>query len=309
MTLRVEGLGKRYVSGTWGLRGFSMAPEPGVVAIVGPAGAGKSTLLRMLATVTPPTEGSIAWDGVDVGQRPVPYRRALGYLPQHLGAYDGVSGRAFLRYIAALKGLRGSRAKARVHELLDALDLGAFAAGKMGGYPHAVRWRVGLAQALLSDPALLLVDEAGSSLGVEERAVLYALIGEAAKGRIAVLATERAADIAGMASQVGLLNQGHLVSVGTDSEGGGSVYNTVDDLVRTIRSRVWSVTVDQNALVELRRTHLFSDVAREEGLIRVRILSTARPHPQAVLVEPTLADACAYHIHHDATSPGRDATS
>ena len=309
MTLRVEGLGKRYVSGTWGVRGLSMAPEPGVVAIVGPAGAGKSTLLRMLATVTPPTEGSIAWDGIDVGQRPVPYRRALGYLPQHLGAYDGISGRAFLRYIAALKGLRGSRAKTRAHELLDALDLGAFADSKMGGYPHAVRWRVGLAQALLNDPALLLVDEAGSSLGEEERAVLYALIGASTKGRTTIVTVERAADIAGMASQVGLLNEGHLVSLRADSEGGRSVYNTVDDLVRTIRSRVWSVTVDQNALVELRRTYLFSHVAREDGLIRLRILSTARPHPQAVLVEPTLADACTYHIHRDATSPGRDAPS
>ncbi|MFN2231778.1 MAG: ATP-binding cassette domain-containing protein [Anaerolineae bacterium] len=302
MTLRVEGLGKRYKNGTWGLRGFSMWPQPGVLAIIGPAGAGKSTLLRMLATVTPPTEGTISWEGIDVGPRPARYRRVLGYLPQHLGTYEGVSGRAFMRYIAALKGLPRRSAVVRVDELLDILDLSAFADRKMGGYPHTIRWRVGLAQALLNDPPLLLVDEAGSSLDEDERGAFYALVGELSQGRTTIVATDRAADVARIAARVGLLSQGRLVRLDAAEGGGALAYHTVDDLIHSMCGRVWSVTVDQNTLVELRRTCLFSDVAREDGLVRLRILAAARPHPQAVAVEPTLADACAYHIHRDGTS-------
>jgi ABC-2 type transport system ATP-binding protein len=304
--VRVEGLGKRYPSGTWGLRDFHIAPEPGVTAIVGPTGAGKSTLMRMLATVTPPTEGRIVWEGVDVGRHPNSYRRALGYLPEQFGAYDGISGRALLRYIAALKGLERRRAAARVEELLDMLDLCALADERMGGYLHAARWRVGLAQALLNDPALLFVDGAGSALDEEERAALYALIGQAAKGRTAIVATERAGDIAGIATRVGLLSEGHLEPVRAEGGGSEAAYHTADDLIRTVCGRVWSVTVDQNAYVALRRTCLLSDVAREEGGVRLRILSEARPDPQAVPAAPTLGDACAYHIHRNAASRGPD---
>lgn len=304
MSLRVEGLGKRYKGGAWGLRGFSIAPEQGVTAIIGPAGAGKSTLLRMLATVTPPTKGTISWEGIDVRQHLMRYRRAIGYLPQHLGAYDGISGRAFLRYIAALKGLPARSAVARVDELLQVLDLGAFADRKMGGYPHEVHWRIGLAQALLNDPALLLVDEAGSSLDKDGRTAVYALVGELSQGRTTIVATDRAADVAGIAAQIGLLSRGHLIRLDTASGGTAPAYHTADELIRTVRGQVWSVTVDQNAFVELRRTCLFSDVAREDGLIRLRILAAVRPHPQAVSADPTLADACAYHIHRDGTDPG-----
>lgn len=302
--LRVERLGKRYWSGTWGLREFHMASEVGVTAIVGPAGAGKSTLLRMLATVTPPTEGAIAWEGVDVSKRPNAYRRALGYVPEQLGTYDGISGRAFLRYIAALKGLVGKGAAARVDEVLDWSELGDIADERMGGYSHAARWRVGLAQALLADPAVLLVDEVGNSLDEEERAALYTLIGRMANGRIAVVATSRAADVAGIATWVGMLNEAHLVGVNAEGVSSGSAYCRPDDLVHTVVDRVWSVTVDQNSYVELRRTCLLSDVVREGGGTHLRILAEAPPHPQAVPAEPTLADACAYHIDRDAASLG-----
>ena len=105
---------------------------------------------------------------------------------------------------------------------------------------------------------------------------------------------------------MGLLNEGHLVRVNAESQGSGLAYPSVDDLVRTVRGRVWSVTVDPNAYVALRRTCLLSDVAREEGGVHLRILAEAPPHPQAVPVAPTLADACAYHLHRDATSRGRD---
>jgi ABC-type multidrug transport system ATPase subunit len=301
--LRAEGLGKRYRSGTWGLRGVHMVPETGVTAIVGPAGAGKSTLLRMLATVTPPTEGSITWRGTDVHRRLLPYRRALGYVPEQLGTYDRIPGRAFLRYIAALRGLRGSDAMGRVDQIIKALDLVPFAGERMGGYPHDARWRVGLAQALLGDPALLLIDGAGDSLDEQQRAALYARIGRLGQERITIVATERAADVAPIASRVGLLNDGHLVPLCSEALGGASYYHPVNDLVDTVRGCAWSVMVDQNEYVALRRTHLISDVAREEGGTRVRILSEVRPHAQAVRVAPTLADACAYHIHRDAANP------
>jgi ABC-type multidrug transport system ATPase subunit len=304
--LRVEKLGKRYRSGTWGLRGFQMVSGPGVTAIVGPPGSGKSTLLRMLATVTPPTEGSIAWGGVDVTQRPIPYRRSLGYLPERLGTYDGISGRVFMRYIAALKGLGSEQAAARVDEVIDLFNLGSFADEKMGGYLHAICRRLGLAQALLNDPAVLLVDSGGGSLDEKERAALCALIGQVAAGRTAVVATEHADDVAGIAARVGLLNNGHLVPLDTESAGSEPGYHTVDELVQSVSGLVWLVTVDQNVYVELRRSYVLSDVSRGEDGLDLRILAEMRPHPEAIQAAPTLADACTYHIHRDAVRRGHD---
>jgi ABC-type multidrug transport system ATPase subunit len=295
MELRIDRLGKRYKGGEWGLRGLTLALDPGtVLGLVGPAGAGKTTLLRLLATVMPPTEGTIAWDGGDVVKRPGVLRQVLGYLPQYFGVYAGLSGRAFLRYLAALKGIPGRAGRSRVSELIGHLGLSEMADRAMGRYPNDARWRVGLGQALLNDPQLLLVDEPGMPLNAEERSRFYDLLGGFTGQRTVVVATDDVEDVASIATAIALLRGGRLLvpDVGT----GAQPCIAPDRLLGSVRDRVWSLTVSRDALVEVRREHLISQSEREGNQTRLRIVAVARPHPDAVSVDPTLRDAYAYHM-------------
>jgi ABC-2 type transport system ATP-binding protein len=295
MELLMDGLGKRYKSGAWGLRGLTLTLEPGtILGLIGPAGAGKTTLLRMLATVMPPTEGAITWDGVDVVKHPDALRPVLGYLPQYFGVYAALSGRVFLQYVAALKGVSGRAGRLRVAELIDRLGLSEIADQAMGRYPNGMRWRVGLAQALLNDPQLLLVDEPGLPLSLEERSRFCDLLGTLAGYRLVIVATDDVEDVAATAAAIALLKGGRLYV--PDIGPGSGPTTTPERLVGSVRSLVWSLTVSRDALVEVRRQHLISGSERQGNQTQLRIVSAVRPHPDAVLVEPTLQDAYTYHI-------------
>lgn len=295
MELCIDGLGKRYRSGEWGLRGLILTLEPGtVLGLVGPAGAGKTTLLRLLATVMPPTEGTITWDGEDVAKRPQALRQVLGYLPQFFGVYGGLSGRAFLRYVAALKDIPGQAARPRIAKLVDRMGLSRMADQPMSRYPNDKRWRVGLGQALLNDPALLLVDEPGMPLSAEERASFYDLLGGLTDCRTVIVATDDVEDVASIATTIALIRGGQLLV--PDLGPGSQPCVTPDRLLRSVEGQVWSLTVSRDLSVEIRREHLISRSERQGSQTRLWIVSAAQPNPDAVPVEPTLQDAYAYHV-------------
>ncbi len=294
MVLSVDRLGKRYRSGEWGLRGLSLTLEPGtVLGLVGPAGAGKTTFLRLLATVMPPTEGTITWDGEDVLKRPKALRQALGYLPQYFGVYAALSGQAFLRYVAALKGVPDRAARQRVAELVERLGLSEVAGQTMNHYSNDRRWRVGLGQALLNDPRLLLVDEPGMTLGPEERSSFYDLVGGFAAGRAVIVATDIVEDVASIATTIAMIKGGQLIV--PDIGAGAPPCVTPDLLLRSVRDRVWLLTVSRDVLVEVRRKHLISGSERQGSQTKLRIISAVRPHPDAVPGDPTLRDAYVCH--------------
>ena len=294
MGLAVKELSKRYPSGAWGLQATSFEWEQGVLGLVGPAGAGKTTLLRLVSTVMAPTHGSIHWNGRDACRDPVHLRRTLGYLPQHLGVYPQATAREFLHYMAALKGLRGRTRRSRVDRLIVQAGLLDAAHRKMGGYSSELRRRVGLAQALLNDPQLLLVDDPGAGLDLEERSAFCALIGASAARRLVIVATRDVKDVSPIASAIVLLTGGHVLRAAD-----GKVMCAPTDLLEMVRGMVWSVVVSADRMVEMKREHFISSVDRQPGRVCLHIIAAEQPVEDAVPVSPTLEDAYAYRIHRD----------
>src|SRR6516165_6243913 len=218
MQLVVEGVSKLYRSKVWGLRRFSLTLGPGVLGLLGPNGAGKSTLMRVLATVTRATEGRVLWNGTDVAGSPNPLRSVLGYLPQDFGIYPNLSALEFLEYLAAVKGVPADTARRRIAALLELVNLGDAARRPLGGYSGGMRQRVGIAQALLNDPQLLIVDEPTAGLDPEERVRFRNLLSELSGERIVILSTHIVSDVEAVATRIALINQGQLIVHGTPEE-------------------------------------------------------------------------------------------
>ena len=215
MKLTIEGVGKSYRGRVWALRDFSLELGPGVLGLLGPNGAGKSTLMRILATITRPSEGRVTWDGVDVATAPNGLRATLGYLPQDFGVYPNLSAVEFLEYMAAVKGLGGAATRRRIDELLQLVNLTEAARRPLGGYSGGMKQRVGIAQALLNDPGLLIVDEPTVGLDPEERVRFRSLLSDLSGERIVILSTHIVSDVEAVANDIGILNQGRLVQHGT----------------------------------------------------------------------------------------------
>jgi ABC-2 type transport system ATP-binding protein len=211
MELQIDALNKRH--GTiHAVRDFTLRLEPGILGLLGPNGAGKSTLMRMLATVTKPTSGTIRFNGSDIGKYPDELRRTLGYLPQDFGIYPHLSAIEFLEYIGALKGIPRRALRARINTLLDLLNLTYAGSRALGGFSGGMRQRVGIAQALLNEPRLLIVDEPTAGLDPEERVRLRTLLRDMAGDRIIIFSTHICSDVESIATRVVIVNHGTLLA-------------------------------------------------------------------------------------------------
>ena len=212
MKLSIEGVSKRYAGQRWGLRDMKLELLPGVVGLLGPNGAGKSTLMRILATVTRPTEGRVLWNGTDIAKSPDDLRNVLGYLPQDFGVYPHLTAMEFLEYLAAVKGLDAASAHKRIDELLAVVNLGEVRDRPLGGFSGGMKQRVGIAQALLNDPQLLIVDEPTAGLDPEERVRLRTLLAEMATDRIIIFSTHICSDVESIATRVAIVDHGMLLA-------------------------------------------------------------------------------------------------
>jgi ABC-type multidrug transport system ATPase subunit len=180
--------------------------------LLGPNGAGKSTLMRMLATVTRPTSGTIRFNGTDVAKSPDELRRTLGYLPQDFGVYPHLSATEFLEYIGALKGIDRRTLRLRIAVLLESLNLAHAGNRTLGGFSGGMRQRVGIAQALLNDPRLLIVDEPTAGLDPEERVRFRSLLRDMASERIIIFSTHICSDVESLATRVTIVSHGELLA-------------------------------------------------------------------------------------------------
>ncbi len=211
MELQIEGLNKHYRS-VHAVRDFTLDLGTGVLGLLGPNGAGKSTLMRMLATVTKPSSGTIRLDGVNVSTSPDALRRTLGYLPQDFGIYPHLSATEFLEYIGALKGVPRRSLRPRIEHLLEVLNLSDVRSRALGGFSGGMRQRVGIAQALLNDPRLLIVNEPTAGLDPEERVRLRTLLAEMASERIIIFSTHICSDVESIATRVAIVDHGTLLA-------------------------------------------------------------------------------------------------
>ncbi len=251
MKLTISGLGKRYRGGVWGLRGVDLELAPGVVGLLGPNGAGKSTLLRILATITRPTEGRVLWNGEDVVARPEPLRAVLGYLPQDFGVYPNLDAREFLVYVAAAKGLPSAVARQRTEALLDLVGLRDEARRPLGGFSGGMRQRVGIAQALLNDPRLLVVDEPTTGLDPEERVRFRNLLSDLSGERIVILSTHIVPDVESVATDLVAIDRGRLVE-----------HAPPERMLAEVEGRVWQWTVPSSELPGVRERYRVSGALR-----------------------------------------------
>jgi ABC-2 type transport system ATP-binding protein len=192
MTLDIQSLSHQYQGGKnakFAIESLSLQIEPGILGLLGPNGAGKSSLMRILATITQPTSGKVLWQGTDIVKSPQVLRRQLGYLPQYFGVYDQLSGIEFLQYMASLKGLDETLAKHRIEALLNKLNLTHTAHLPLKGYSGGMKQRIGIAQALLNDPKLLIIDEPTAGLDPHERTHFRQLLTELAVDRCIIFST------------------------------------------------------------------------------------------------------------------------
>ncbi len=282
MKLVIDNVSKSYKGKTWALRNFSLDLGPGVLGLLGPNGAGKTTLMSILATITRATEGSVTWNGVDLASHPDSLRSVLGYLPQDFGVYPNLNAVEFLEYLAAVKGLDGSAAKKRIDELLDLVNLSDVRKRPLGGFSGGMKQRVGIAQALLNDPQLLIVDEPTAGLDPEERVRFRNLLSDLSGERIVILSTHIVSDVEATATRIALISQGTLVTQASPEE-----------LLKQVEDKVWECIVPSADLTTAKQKYLISNTSRRSDGVHVRVL-TSEPPARAVPAMPNLEDAYLY---------------
>jgi ABC-2 type transport system ATP-binding protein len=291
--LSVENVTKVYPGGTRALNGVSFEARPGgVLGLLGPNGAGKSTLMRILATVTRPTTGRVVWNGADVTRRPNRVRRVLGYLPQDFGVYANLNVREFLRYMAAAKGVSAGTARLRIEELIDVVGLRDHERTPLGRYSGGMRQRVGFAQAIMSNPQLLIMDEPTVGLDPEERANVRELISELAAERVVLLSTHVVSDLEASAADIIFIHAGSIVA-----------HASPQRLIEQVEGKVWRVDVGADELPALQSRCQVSASVRTAAGFTARVLAAGPPDDRAQPVAANLEDAYLYQMAHVAAAP------
>ncbi|MFZ0800857.1 MAG: ABC transporter ATP-binding protein, partial [Terriglobales bacterium] len=266
MKLVIDKVSKRYRGGNWALKGFSLELGPGVLGLLGPNGAGKTTLMSILATITRATEGKVTWNGNDVASNPDGLRAVLGYLPQDFGVYPNLNAVEFLEYLAAVKGLDAATSRRRIDDLLNLVNLADVRKRPLGGYSGGMKQRVGIAQALLNDPQLLIVDEPTAGLDPEERVRFRNLLSDLSGERIVILSTHIVSDVEATATDIALIAQGTLVA-----------HASPEELLRHVEGKVWEWVLPSAELNAAKGKYLISNTSRRSDGVHARVLADRAP--------------------------------
>lgn len=277
--LDIQGLSKRYPNGVAALNDVSVRVRPGIHGLLGPNGAGKSSLMRTLVCLQPADTGTVMLDGIDLLADPRQARSMTGYLPQDFGLYPQVTASEMLDQFALYKGIRDARARRQlVGELLERVNLQAHARHRLGGFSGGMRQRFGIAQALIGQPRLLVVDEPTAGLDPAERVRLQSLLAELGRDRIVLLSTHIVEDVMALCSEITVMAKGEVVA-----QGG------LKAMLDAMRGRVWSRAVPSDAPIGPLPGRLLSE-ARVLGVRHVRVWSETCPGHDFAAAEPELGD-------------------
>lgn len=265
--------------------GVTVELTNGVYGFLGANGSGKTTLMRMLASVSRPTSGAITLNGTDIAKMGDRYRDLLGYLPQHIGYYKNFTVEKFLYYIASLKGIDKNESKRKITELLETVNLNDKRKEKMGKLSGGMKQRVGIAQALLNDPKILIVDEPTAGLDPKERIRFRNLLAKIASDRIVLLSTHIVSDIEYIAKEILIMKEGRLVEK-----------DTPQNLLGRMQKIVWSVNARESEIPSFQEAYKVGNIARKPEGIQLRIISEEKPATTAVNVPVNLEDLYLYYF-------------
>ena len=279
--LVIRDLAKTYASGVQALKGVSLDLNPGVFGLIGPNGSGKTTLMKIVATLLEPDSGTIQMNGADLISGKTHTRRMLGYLPQDFGLYPTLTAWQMLNYLAKLKGITDRNERdAVVDALLDRVNLSAERHQRLGGFSGGMRQRFGIAQALIGDPKLIIVDEPTAGLDPEERNRFHNLISETAgDDTIVILSTHIVSDVANLCSSMAIIREGKILASCTPRQA-----------VNGLKQSVWEATVPREKVTTLKSrlnvlsSHIF------DGQVRVRVISQDHPGEEFAQATPVLED-------------------
>ena len=259
--------------------------KPGVYGLLGANGAGKTILMRMLCAILESTSGEVLLNGKEITAMGADYRNVLGYLPQDFGYYPNYTAMEFLMYVAALKGIPKNIAKKRAKELLEEVGLSHVANKKVKTFSGGMKQRVGIAQALLNNPDILIFDEPTAGLDPKERVRFRNLLSEYAGDKIVILSTHIVSDIEAIADEVLLMKKGKFILQGT-----------VQELTEKASGKVWELTVPAKEARKWQAKTTVANLRHEGKEVVLRIISDKKPSEQAVLCEATLEDLYLYYF-------------
>ena len=278
MELKMSNLTKEFRDMT-AVKNVSYTMTTGVYGLLGVNGAGKTTLMRMLCTLLKPTGGSITWDGEDIFEMDGKYRKILGYLPQDFGYYPDFTVYDYLMYIASIKGVRPAAARQRIKLLLDQVGMKKAAKRKMKKLSGGMKRRIGIAQAMLGDPKILILDEPTAGLDPNERIRFRNLISELAGERLVLFSTHIVSDIEYIANEILLMQGGEIKASGT-----------AEELLSAMPEEVWSLEVEKKEIERYMRNYKVSNVKTIPGGAVLRLIASEKPSSRAVREEATLED-------------------
>jgi len=280
--LVIKDLTKTYPSGVQALKGVSLEIQPGMFGLLGPNGAGKTTLMKILATLLEPDEGTAEMDGLDLISAKAETRKKLGYLPQDFGLYPTLTAAQMLDYFAKLKGVIDKKERrALVDVLLDRVNLSAERNRRLGGFSGGMRQRVGIAQALIGNPELLIVDEPTAGLDPEERTRLHNLLAESTgENTVVLLSTHIVSDVSNLCSSFAVIRGGQILAA-----------TSPDTALAHLEGRIWEATLPREQVDGLKASGKVISKQMAGGHARVRMLSeNGKPAEPFVPVTPTLED-------------------
>lgn len=291
MELNITNLSKTYPGGIRALQNISLIVRSGMFGLLGPNGAGKSTLMRIIATLQEPDSGTITLNGMDVLKDKQELRKILGYLPQEFGLDPKVTTRDYLDHLAVLKGLADRKQRREhVHDLMIKTNLIDYAGKRLGGFSGGMKQRFGIAQALLGDPKLLIVDEPTAGLDPEERIRFHNILSEISEQIVVILSTHIVADVSDICRNMAIIHKGQLL-----------LESTPEKAVKDLEGTIWRALLERRDLELMRNKLTIISSRLFSGRIKVRVFSESCPGPDFEPVEPDVEDVYFITIRqHDA---------